>query len=253
MRALLLVVALAGLAAPDLGAQDTVHAAVFEQAVDAYRRGDFAEARVRWESLLDEELTASDRARLCYDLGNAEWRDGDHLRAIGWYTACLRLDPRHPDAWANLEFARSEEGFDPADRGDLRSTARRLLTSWRPAERRLLVLLGVMLLAIPMAVEAFRGGRLWRRASLLALGMLVLLSLPWLHGLTSTDGDPLLVIRTSTLSLRSEPRLELPSTVAVEPAAVVQRIDELPGWVRVETGDHEKGWLQEEAVFALRR
>jgi tetratricopeptide (TPR) repeat protein len=226
---------------------------IFERGVNAYRRGEFEEARVLWERLLERELSDLDRARLCFDLGNVEWRSDRRGEAIGWYTAALRLDPRHSDAWANLEFARSEEGFDPADRGDLRSTGRLLVTRWYPGERRAFLLLATALFAVSFLVEIVRGTRLWRAITIGALLLLLLFSVPWIEGLLRSDGDAMLIIRSSTASLRSEPRLELPATATAAPASVVERIDELPGWVRVETGGGEKGWMQEEALFALRR
>lgn len=226
---------------------------LFARAADSYRRGELEEAESVWKRVLRLPLAAADRARVCYDLGNVAWRDDRRGEAIGWYTAALRHDPRHSDAWANLEFARSEEGFDPADRGDLRSTVRLLVTRWYPGERRLFVLVGVALVGLAMIGETWRGGRFWLAGMFAALGLLVVLSVPWLAGLVRSDGDPLLVIRSSTVSLRSEPRLELPAVTTAAPGVVVERIDELPGWVRVETAAGEKGWLREDAVFSLSR
>ena len=250
LLAVLCLVILTGATPRAAGAEEPT---VFAEGVAAYRRADFAQARALWTTVLDQELTDLERARVCYDLGNVEWRSGHPHQAIGWYTACLRLDPRHADAWFNLEFARSEAGLDPADHGDLRSTVHRLLTMWYPQERRLLALLGTGLFSLVLAYEALRGGRTARYALLGTLGLFVLLSLPWLHVLTQSESDPLLVIRSSTVSLRSEPHLDLPSTASVEPGTRVERIDELPGWVRVEAPDGERGWVQSEAVFALVR
>ncbi|MEW6072136.1 MAG: SH3 domain-containing protein, partial [Planctomycetota bacterium] len=83
--------------------------------------------------------------------------------------------------------------------------------------------------------------------------LLAFLAVPWVRGLRAPDGDPLLVIRSASVSLRSEPDLDRPAIGALDPAAVVERIDALPGWVRVETSGGERGWVQEDAVFPLRR
>lgn len=45
---------------------------------------------------------------LFYDLGNAHYRDADPGRAILNYERSLQLDPRHPEAEANLRIAREE-------------------------------------------------------------------------------------------------------------------------------------------------
>jgi len=225
----------------------------FVEAGDAYRRGDYDRAEALWQAVLAGNLATADRARVCYDLGNLEWRRGRPHRAIGWYTAALRLDPRHEDARANRDFARRGVGLEPADRGDLRSTVDRVLTRWHPPEQRLLVLGGTLLLAVVLVFEMRYGGRRWLYLALGAVGLLVLLSLPWLASFGRSDPDPMLVIRSSSVSLRSEPNLERASIASAEPGEVVQRIDELPDWVRVVTADGEKGWVQAKTVFALDR
>lgn len=96
-------------------------------ATDAYRRGDFDAATRAWTQLLaDRSLPAAERARLCFNLGNAAFRDERPLEAVGWYEAALRLAPRDGDAWANVEHARSAAGLAPKDRGDLAATLSRL-------------------------------------------------------------------------------------------------------------------------------
>jgi tetratricopeptide (TPR) repeat protein len=251
-RTLFLLSAWASLALAT-GAGQESHAAIFTRATDAYRRGAYEEAEVLWRSLLDEDLDAHETARIYYDLGNVAWRRGEALQAIGWYTSAIRLEPRHPDAWANLEFARSQAGLEPADRGDLRSTVERLLGSLRPEEARWLLLSALALFALLLALEAWRGGRLWRRLAFVGLLVVLLASAPWVRTLLREGGDPLLVIGTPSAALRSEPRASLSPVGELDPGEEVQRIDSLPGWVRVETAAGERGWVTEQAVFALPR
>ena len=223
----------------------------FDRGVDAYRRGDFAEASVFWRSCLDDELAARDRARVAYNLGNAAWRGGDALEAVGWYTIALRGDPRSADVWHNLELVRAEAELEPADRGDLRATWNRLVTSVTPAESRVLVLLALLPLALALLGEALRGGKLWRMAALGCLALAALFAVPWMGHLLADGGETVLVVRTSPVALRSEPRRDLEPVGQLDPGAAAVRIDALPGWVRVETEDGVRGWLQEEAIFSL--
>ena len=252
-RAVMALVATLALAAvPD--AQTTARAAeAFERGVDAYRRGAHAEADTLWRACLEEELTDAERARVAYDLGNAAWRRERVLEAVGWYSVSLRLEPRAADVWHNLELARAAAGLDPADRGDLRSTVKRLLVSLRPHERRLLVLFALVPLALALAAEAFLGGRLWRRLGQGAALLVLLAALPWVHGRMTGDGDPLLVVRAPSVALRSEPRRALAPIGELRAGDEVERVDALPGWVRVEQPDGTRGWVQEEAVFPLGR
>ena len=130
----------------------------FERGVEAYRSGDYAGARSAWRATLAEELDELDRARVLFDLGNAYWRLGESLPAIVCYSAAVRLDPRHADAWQNLELARAKANLPPADAGDLGATIERLLTRLRPAERRALLFAALALWSLVLVLEVRFGG-----------------------------------------------------------------------------------------------
>lgn len=255
LLALALATALAaqGAASPPSAAQ-----ALFEQATDAYRRGAWAEAEAAWRSLLldADELSIGprDRARIALGLGNAAWRRERKSEALGWYTAAARLDPHNEDARANRDLVRAAAGLEPAEGGDLRSTLRQLLALWSPAERRWAVLGGLGLVLVTLLGEALRGGALWRRAALAAALVLALVSLPWMVDLARPPEAPrMLVTAEPSVALRSEPRESLDPTGKLRQGQEVERIDALPGWIRVRTGAGERGWVAEEALFALER
>lgn len=226
-------------------------AIAFARGVEAYRRGDPAGAELSWREALEAPLGPAERARVLYDLGNAAWRQGEALEAIGWWEACLRVDPRHADARHNAELARAEEGLEPLDRGDLRSTVARLAGALRPAEARRFVALALALLAACLAWEAFLGGRPARLASLGAAGLVALACVPWAVAREAGEGAPLLAIQRPVLELRSEPRRDLEPIASVDVGVELERIDELPGWVRVRTDAGVRGWVPETAVFPL--
>jgi len=222
----------------------------FASAVQAYRAEDWTSARTLFLELLQDEHPELDRASVLYDLGNVAWRQGRPLEAAAWYTACIREAPRHRDAWNNLEFVRSEAGLEPADRGDLLSTVRRLLTTLTPAEAEWLAVGCTALLALALLLEALRGGALFRRLSLGALAVLGLGLLPWLWGL-SGDGQPVFVVAHDGAALRSQPADEGAVVGRLMPGSEVQRIDSLPGWVRVQWGDGGRGWVARDELVPL--
>lgn len=246
-RAVRMLLAALLLALP-LGAQ-----ASFERGVAAYRAGHYAEARAAWNETLAEELDALDRARVYHDLGNAHWRLGETLPAIACYTAAVRLDPRHAEAWHNLELARAKQGLAPADSGDLSATLQRLVTSLRVPERRALVFLGLTLWVVVLTLEMRFGGRALRLALVGATLLVPLLALPWAHGLLAAErAAPMVVVASASVPLRAEP---LEARTPVGELAVleeVERLDELPGWTRVERADGLRGWVPSESLLALR-
>ena len=79
--------------------------AEFAKANQEYARGNFKEAIASYEALVRADQW---NANLFYDLGNAYFRTRDFGRAILNYERALALDPRHPEADANLRIARDE-------------------------------------------------------------------------------------------------------------------------------------------------
>jgi len=245
------LVALVALTALLAGGNASAQAESFELGVEAYRRGAYAEADAHWQASLELPLAEVDRARVLYDLGNAAWRRGEFLIAVGWYTLGLELEPRDADLWHNLELARASAELEPADRGDLSATFDRITSSLRPAEARFLAAAGLALLALVLLGEALRGGHVWRRLAWTAFVLAGLVAIPWLRQAFETERDRLLVVRAPSVTLRSEPRLEREAIASLPAGTEVVRIDALPGWVRVRTPDGERGWLQADALFAL--
>ncbi len=242
------------LLAPPASGRDAGTDAVDAAAVAAYRAGDLVSARSGWLAALENpRVRGAERARILYDLGNVAFREDKKLEAVGWYSAALRLRPRDADTWANLEHARREAGLEPADRGDLTATLRRLLTAFDPTEARTLALAGLALLAAALGYEALRGGRLARWLALAAFGGALVLSAPCARHWLAGDADPLLVVEEGQAPVRSEPRGDA-AVIAEAPAgSQVERLDTLPGWVKVRAADGAEGWVGDKAVFALRR
>ena len=77
----------------------------FTKANQEFASGDFDGAARDYEELV---RSGEDTANLFYNLGNAYFRKKDFGRAILNYERALALDPRHPEAQANLRIARDE-------------------------------------------------------------------------------------------------------------------------------------------------
>jgi len=233
-----------------------------QAAIDAYRQGDYDSAKSLWLAALEtgndesgSPLPARERARILYDLGNAAFRSGAPLEAVGWYTASLRLRPRDAETWTNLEHARRTAKLEPADRGDLAATLWRLLTSTTLAESEWLALAGLALWALALAAEALRGGRLLRRLSFAATCLTLVSLVPWIVHHGRDDRDTILVIAAEDggIGVHSEPRQDAAVVANAAAGTELDRQDELPGWVKVVVPDGTAGWIESRAAFALRR
>jgi tetratricopeptide (TPR) repeat protein len=222
------------------------------RATQAYRERDYATAAALWQDALAEEAPAPERARLLYNLGNSAFRRGRTLEAVGWYTAALRLTPRDPDLWSNLELARSEADLEPADRGDLAAFTRRVVSSLTYHEAQWLLLIALAVWGACLAGEALRGGVLWRRLAWLSLLGVAVAGTPLAWHSLGADERPLLVVQSGGTQGRSEPRADAKALTRIEAGAEVLWRDELPGWVGIET-DGRDLWVRKGAVFELDR
>jgi hypothetical protein len=99
VRILLLLLFLAG---ASIGSAQTTQ---FVKANQEYAAGDFDAAARNYEELV---RSGQDAPNLFYNLGNAYFRNKDFGRAVLNYERALALDPRHPEAQANLRIARDE-------------------------------------------------------------------------------------------------------------------------------------------------
>jgi tetratricopeptide (TPR) repeat protein len=77
----------------------------FAKANQAYSEGRYDEAAAGYQALVG---AGNWNANLFYNLGNARYRLGDFGQAILSYERALALEPRHPEAEANLRLARDE-------------------------------------------------------------------------------------------------------------------------------------------------
>lgn len=231
--------------------------ALYAQGLAAYRAPtpDLATARASWSAALDKaaDLGPATRAQLCKSLGNLAYRQERPLEAAAWFSAAIRLVPRDSDAWNNLEFARSKAGLEPADRGDLAATFERVLHSLTLAEAEWLALFTALALALLIVLRAFVLGRAANRPLWVALVLAPILCSSWIVQWSEASGDPVFVVSTAGVTVGSEPRMAAPKVALLAAGARAQRIEQLAGWVRIETARGERGWVAADSVFALRR
>lgn len=221
-------------------------------AIAAYRAGDHALARARWDELLrTADLPRAERSRLYYNAGNAAARGGGWLEAVAYYTEALDGTPRDGDLWVNLEYARREAGLDPADRGDLVATLSRLVSAWTVAEARWIALGGLLLLAAGLAHEALRGGRGGRTLAWFALGSALLSCAPIARHALADDSARVFIIAERGVALRSEPRADSQVLERAEAGTYQRELDRLGDWVALGTPGGAKAWAPVTSVLSL--
>ena len=88
------------------------------------------------------------------------------------------------------------------------------------------------------------------------LGILIIVVLglglvPWLFNLAGSGSRPVFVVVEDGAALRSQPAEAGAVIGRLMPGSQADRIDSLPGWVRVEQAGGSRGWVGADEVVAL--
>jgi tetratricopeptide (TPR) repeat protein len=76
----------------------------WQDGVEAYKKGEWSEARAAWEAVLAE---GQESAALLTNIGSACFKEGDLAHAILYFEKALKVDPSYDDAKYDLEFAQT--------------------------------------------------------------------------------------------------------------------------------------------------
>lgn len=208
----------------------------------AFAEGDFAAALRSYERTLSDDLYAN---ALC-NLGNACFRLGKPGPAALCYERALALEPRHPDAAANLKLTREKSG------------ARLLERPWWEAALLWLhpatateIALGAawifMLLGTSMVWRKKRGGGLWACALGVLLAAGYAAAVYWEH---SRREEVAIVIAERTV-VRPEPAEHAAAGSPVPAGSEVRVLGDHGGWTYCLFPDGQRGWLPSSAIEFL--
>ena len=214
----------------------------FAAANRSYADGDYAGARRGYERALADGPCVN----VLYNLGNAFFRIGEPGRAALEYERVLALQPRHPDAIANLKLAREKSGA----RGIEEPWWRRALL-WLPAGTATALAVGACWFFLLLG-----GSIAWRRkgvARLFACGLGVLLAAGYAAGVcwAVQEREHVAIIVASRAEARSEPAARSSVTEALPPGSRVRVLGEQAGWTYCRLPGGQRGWLAPSTVESL--
>ncbi len=223
--------------------------AQWEDANAAYQAGNYEEAIIGYENILQQTPSAE----VYYNLGNAYFKTGEVAQAILAYERCLRLNPQHKDARFNLTFAESRivDNIEDKSQFFVRQWAQSL-RNWQSESTWLTIaiilfwlalaaiLLFMFLHAVAARKTAFYGGILALAISLIAL---------WC-GLSLHHRDMAreeAIITQGIVNAKSSPDKSGTDLFTLHEGTKV-RIDEVIGeWCEVHVGDNI-GWIRLSAL-----
>ena len=206
--------------------------------------GDIEAALADWQPSADGGWGSG---QIKFDVGNAFYRRGDLPRAIAYWRAAGVYRPRTSGVAHNLALARSELTGVPTPVG-APAIWMRIVT---PGE---LGLLGLALAAFGSGLLVTRRRRKASRwpGILSSLGgTAVTLVAVW--GWWAQADAPLAVVVDTPAVARSTPDAGAESRMTLESGAEVAVVQAMRGFLLVETGEAERGWIPEGSVLRVPR
>ncbi|MGE9290353.1 MAG: BatD family protein [Puniceicoccales bacterium] len=262
---LLLTLALAVLATPNLSAQDTSDDSVgeterqnsgttsvtdssqarivFDRAVDAYASDDFANAATDFESL----LPAFSTAQVHYNLANTLYRLRKYPEAILHYEKAFALAPTNPDIQANRKLAREAASIEIPPPPPLAVIGHRL--TWA-AWTWLLALSAWGLVATALLAPLIKMANLWRNALILLFSLVlvtsILAQITWF-----STANQAIALQPET-ALRIAPTASSPVEKKLPAGSSVKASEVYGDFIRVQSDDGTQGWAIRSDIARVR-
>lgn len=223
----------------------TARAGDFESANDLYDQGKYAEAKQRYEALVEAGMAG---ANVFFNLGNTNHRLGAEGRAILSYERALALEPSHPEARANINLLRQQTGAKlPSLSWAEKTVSNRSLTFWIVAASLTgwLLVFGCGLIATSTRME--KGG-LWLATLIGVAGCAVSGTAVWME----LKNQALAVVTTKQTEARLAPAASSGVAEALPAGSRVRVLSERGPWVYCELPGRGRGWVAQEAVERVR-
>jgi tetratricopeptide (TPR) repeat protein len=229
------------------GAVSAADESVFAKANQAYNESRFQEAATGYESLVQSGQWS---ANLFYDLGNAYYRVGNFGKAILNYERALALDPRHPEADANLRLARDE-----AHALELRKDWIERYASMATVKQYSVAAAIAFWAAVFFATHLVLSRRHSAgRIALIALGLVVGgVSVFAIYTLENgTRGNALAIVSGKETDARLATADNAKSILVLPPGSEIKILSERGDWIYAALPNDQRGWIPAQSAERVR-
>lgn len=219
----------------------------FGKANQSYNDGHFQEAAAGYEALVQSGRW---NANLFYDLGNAYYRLGNFGKAILNYERALALDPRQPEADANLRLARDE-----ARALELRRDVIERYANMATVKQYSIAAAIGFWLAVFVAAHMFLSRRRsFGRIGLIVTGVLISSASAFAISTleTGTRGNALAVVTAKETEARLATADNAKSILLLPGGSEVKILSERGDWIYAALPNDQRGWIPASSAERVR-
>jgi tetratricopeptide (TPR) repeat protein len=217
----------------------------FANANREYAAGHYPAATDGYEALI---RSGARNAAVFYNLGNSFYRRGDLARAILNYERALALDPRHPEATANLHLVRDQSRALELTPSPLE----RFLGSIDPAPYSWTAAAAFWITLLALAVMLFRRSR----TALASMILAILLFGCAIYALYVVDygdrGQSLAIVTGRRVDARVATADNANSVLALPPGSEVKILSTRGDWSYAALPNSLRGWVPTSSVESVR-
>ena len=228
----------------------------FDAANAAYADGRYDEAATLYQAILDENLTSNSVSGLTsnseavvqYNLGNAQFKQGELAQAILAYERSLRLDPRNKDAQYNLAFAQSRITDNIVDNDFFLSSWARTVRNGLREHTWLVLSICLFVLALAGLLLFLLGREPWLRKTAFHTAWIALLFslVAGLNAASLHSRDTLrneAIITQGVVNAKSSPDRSGTDLFTIHEGTKVTIRETLGEWSNIRVGNNE-GWIR---------
>ena len=224
---------------------------IYENGMDAYRKGQYDLAIQEFESIL---LDNWDSPELYYNLGNAFYRSVNIAGAVWAFESCLKLSPTHEDAKYNLRLA----NLKVIDRMDLPEPPIYLKwylsikeqftpSTWINISLFIFLIFSIIMIASRMTSSSILQHL---RGSIIVVFFVSLFLT--IHSIWTDNSLSLGVIYATKVEAHSEPNVFSTRLFEVHEGLRVSINQAVDDWVEIELLDGKTGWIENNQIRLIR-
>jgi tetratricopeptide (TPR) repeat protein len=218
----------------------------FEEANAAYADGRYADAAAQYQAMIDETPDAV----LYYNLGNAQFKQGELAQAILNYERALRLRPNYPDAKYNLAFAQSRITDNIVEQDFFLSAWARAIRNNLHERTWLILSISLFLLALVGILLFLLGREPWLRKTAFHIAWIALLfsltaglNAGSLHKRDTLRNEA--IITQGVVNAKSSPDRSGTDLFTLHEGTKVTIRETLGEWCNIRVGNNE-GWIKQQ-------